>query len=115
MSKVKREGIERQRGPELVRYINVTDASTRSGLDSLYHQLGPDVLDDADRTAMFGQPVAPVETPNNVINFPVSQPVLGEMATGSAGIAPQAEAAPLGNVAPVEPFPPIQPPYADAA
>jgi len=119
MTKVQREGIERQVGPELAHYIEVTDAATRSGLNSLYRGLGEPVLDDEDRVAMFGPQIPVTEASNNVISFPVSaQPnALGEMATESAGIAPEtsADAAPLGSVTPIDRFPTIEPPFADAA
>jgi hypothetical protein len=110
MTKVQEEGFERQVGPELSHYFGVAAVATAGLLESLYRGLGPEVLDDEDRDAMFPAPPPQVEAPNNVISFP-AQPILGEIATDSAGVAPQEPT----EVTPIQDFPEIRPPFQAAA
>lgn len=115
MAKVQREeGIERQASPELARYFDVASAATASMVTSLFKGLGPEVLDDDDRAAMF--PPATKVTSAEIVSFP-TPPGLGEVATDSAGITPQelANVTPLSPVAPVQDFPDIRPPFEAAA
>jgi hypothetical protein len=107
-------------GPELNHYFEVVGTATDGMLRSLFAGLGPDVLPAEERAAFATPAPASVNVaPNNVINFP-QQPGLGEVATDAMTQPYQVSPpAPLGNIAPVQPFPQIeqsfQPPFQDAA
>lgn len=123
--KVVREGESQPVRPELAHYFGVVGSATEAMTHSLFAGLGPDVLDAEDRAAMYPAPApTPVfEAANNVIQFP-QQPALGGVAIteqqGAMGpdvqvLAPAPAPQPLGDIAPVQEFPPIQPPFGQAA